>query len=606
MRADVPGAPPVTQFRTQKTGALLGYLAYHADRDHPREELIEILWPEDDRDSGRHKLSVALSSLRAQLEPTGVPDGAVLLTGRLTAHLNPSAFITDAGEFEAALRAAEGEAEDGRRIARLARAVELYRGRLLPGCYEEWILPEQQRLNERYLGAISQLVRLLTGSGKPEEAMQHALAATAVDPLREEPHREVIRLYQAMGHPDAALRQYSALERLLSDAFGTRPSAATTALLEEAPAASPLADLTTAPRISLPSEPRPNGAATVSPLEECVGGAVPLDSCFYVRRPADSQFAAAAERRDSIVLLKGASQAGKTSLLARGLRDARAAGARVIRTDFLLFNAGRLASAETLLHTLAETIKEQLDLEPRPEAPAGLGGPNLAFRRFLRRDVLGANGAPLVWGMDGVDRLFSCPFGSEIFELFRSLHNERAFDPDGPWCRLTLAIAYATEAHLFITDPNRSPFNVGTRIELEDFTPNQVRDLNDRYGCPLRDSEPARLHRLVGGHPYLVRRGLHELAVTGESFAALEAQAHRDEWIFGDHLRRLRALLARDPELGEAVGKVLRGHGCPTRESFYRLRSAGVLAGDSAGDARLRCELYATYLRQHLLDTDLG
>ena len=86
------------------------------------------------------------------------------------------------------------------------------------------------------------------------------------------------------------------------------------------------------------------------------------------------------------------------------------------------------------------------------------------WKRFLRREALSGGEVPLVWGMDGVDRLFSCPFGSEIFELFRSLHNERAFDPDGPWTRLTLAIAYATEAHLFITDLNRSPFNVGIRI----------------------------------------------------------------------------------------------------------------------------------------------
>ena len=80
------------------------------------------------------------------------------------------------------------------------------------------------------------------------------------------------------------------------------------------------------------------------------------------------------------------------------------------------------------------------------------------------------------------------------------------------------------------------------------------------------------------------------------------AQAHRDEWIFGDHLRRLRALLARDAELCEAVREVLRRRPCPSRESFYRLRSAGIIAGDSSSDARLRCELYAAYLRQHLLD----
>src|SRR5205807_3161446 len=154
----------------------------------------------------------------------------------------------------------------------------------------------------------------------------------------------------------------------------------------------------------------------------------------------------------------------------------------------------------------------------------------------------------LVWGLDEVDRLFNCPFGSDVFGLFRALHNERALVPAGPWSRLTLAIAYATEAHLFITDMNQSPFNVGTRLPLEDFTFEQVADLNRRYGSPLRDgAEVARYYRLVSGQPYLVRRGLEEMATHSVDMAAFEAQADRDEGIFGDHLRRILVSLLKDP-----------------------------------------------------------
>jgi hypothetical protein len=70
--------------------------------------------------------------------------------------------------------------------------------------------------------------------------------------------------------------------------------------------------------------------------------------------------------------------------------------------------------------------------------------------------VLGRIDGPVVWGLDEVDRLFSCEFGSEVFGLFRSWHNRRSLDPAGPWSRLTLALAYATEAYLFITDLNQS------------------------------------------------------------------------------------------------------------------------------------------------------
>src|SRR5262249_50473 len=79
--------------------------------------------------------------------------------------------------------------------------------------------------------------------------------------------------------------------------------------------------------------PDSSGPAPGRTLEP-VGGAVPLDSEFYIVRPADEEFSAAIARGDSIVLVKGARQVGKTSLLARGLQQARQAGAKVVLTDF--------------------------------------------------------------------------------------------------------------------------------------------------------------------------------------------------------------------------------------------------------------------------------
>jgi hypothetical protein len=212
--------------------------------------------------------------------------------------------------------------------------------------------------------------------------------------------------------------------------------------------------------------------------------------------------------------------------------------------------------------------------------------------------------------MDEVDRLFACPYASEVFGLFRSWHDERALEPGGPWSRLTLAIACSTEAHLFITDLNQSPFNVGTRLTLRDLTQEQVADLNRRYGSPIPDAAGlARYYRLVGGHPYLTRCGLHEMVAHGTSLAALEARADSEEWIFSEHLRRMLGLLERDAGLRAAVrGLVDDGTTSPRGRAavlpdaaFYRLRSAGVLSGDAPEDARPRCELYAAYLRRRLV-----
>jgi hypothetical protein len=329
---------------------------------------------------------------------------------------------------------------------------------------------------------------------------------------------------------------------------------------------------------------------------------VPLDSPFYIERAADREFAAAIARRDSIVLVKGARQVGKTSLLARGVQQAREAGARVVLTDLEKLNAEELESTHALLLALAQRIADALDLDvAAADRWTPRRGANANFERFLERDVLGAVSSPIVWALDEVDRLFVVPFAGEVFGLFRSWHNQRALDPSAPWSRFTLAIAYATEAHLFITDLNKSPFNVGTRVTLEDFSQEQVAALNRCSGSPLQDADGiARYFDLIGGHPYLARRGLYEMATRGINIAILERRADSDEWVFGDHLRRMLAALTRDADLCEAVRAVLQGLPCPSLESFCRLRSAGVIVGETAQDARPRCRLYRRYLEKRL------
>src|ERR1051326_3118100 len=93
----------ITRFRSQRTAALLAYLAYYRQRRHPREVLIDLLWPEYDLHAGRNSLSVALSSLRHQLEPPGVPAGAILQADRVSVGLNSAVVSTDVAEFESAL-----------------------------------------------------------------------------------------------------------------------------------------------------------------------------------------------------------------------------------------------------------------------------------------------------------------------------------------------------------------------------------------------------------------------------------------------------------------------------------------------------------------------
>ena len=330
---------------------------------------------------------------------------------------------------------------------------------------------------------------------------------------------------------------------------------------------------------------------------------MPLDSQYYVERPTDAEFHAAIARRDSIVLVEGARQMGKTSLLSRGLQRARSSGVRVTCTDFQKLNASDLSSLESFYMTLGAALANQLNLDKFPEDTwRPKSGPNQNFESYLRREVLGSDRAAFIWALDEVDRLFTCPFGSEVFGLLRSWHNARALDPESPWHRLTMIICYATEAHLFITDLNQSPFNVGTRVRLQDFGPTEMRRLNQLHGQPLATADEfERFTRLLGGQPYLVRRGLHEMVAHRMTLVELESSAPLEQGPFADHLKRFLVLLSGNDAALQFLREVLAGKKNGDAKLFHRLRAAGLLRGETPADVAFRCDLYAQYLRRHLV-----
>ncbi len=280
----------------------------------------------------------------------------------------------------------------------------------------------------------------------------------------------------------------------------------------------------------------------------------------------------------------------------------RARGARVVVTDFQRLRPSDFESLGVFFRTLGEWIAEELELDISVEQFWNTRrNPSRRFNQFVCQEVLGRINEPLVWAMDEVDRLFPCPFRSDVFGQFRSWHNARALEPTQPWRRLTLIMAY-TSHRLLIDDCNQSPLNVGCSVALEDFTREEVVALNRRYDSPLRtEAELEAYWNLVGGHPYLVNRGFQYMVESGLDLATLRPRMERDDGIFSDHLRLLLALLSRDAEQCDVVRSLLRGESKASNDSFLRLRSAGVLAGGSIHDMRIRCPLYATFLKKHLL-----
>src|SRR5262249_36069014 len=112
-----------------------------------------------------------------------------------------------------------------------------------------------------YLLALRRLIKLLTQAHQYDAAIDYAQKAIQVDPLREESHRVLMRLYNAIGRPHAALRQYRELERILASELSATPSEnaqeLASSLSTPPPPSAPCAAPARPPSPSAPHFPRP-------------------------------------------------------------------------------------------------------------------------------------------------------------------------------------------------------------------------------------------------------------------------------------------------------------------------------------------------------------
>ena len=334
---------------------------------------------------------------------------------------------------------------------------------------------------------------------------------------------------------------------------------------------------------------------------EPVGGAISEDSPFYIERSTDIEFLQAIRNKESIVLVKGPRQMGKTSLIGRGAKLVKELGWRQATTDFQKLSTVQLENEETFYKVLAATVARQLKFQYDWESEwLDVFGPNMNMDNFIRA-ALEASDKPFVWFMDEADKLFGLKCASDFFGLVRSWHNSRATEPGGPWDRFTVVIGYATEAHLFIQDLNQSPFNVGRQLTLQPFTLEQTEELNRRHSSPIPSrAEIEQLQELVGGQPFLTRRAFDVLARGTMDFPTLLATADRDDGPFGDHLKRILISVSQLPDVLAAMRASLTNPQINDSDGFHRLLAAGVVQQGSDNKVVFRNQLYPRYMAAHM------
>lgn len=211
LRAGDQVAP--SEWRSRKARDLLKILVTRRGRPAPRGLLMELLWPEEEPGELGNRLSVALSNLRAVLDPDRRFDperfvssgdtGIVLHLENVSVDVEE--FLADAEAGLALVRA--GRADDAH--ARLRDAESAYAGDFLEAdAYEDWAVDVREEARAAYVATAKALAGL-AATESPEEACRFLLRALEREPYDEQAHLELVTRLAEAGHHGEARRAYS-------------------------------------------------------------------------------------------------------------------------------------------------------------------------------------------------------------------------------------------------------------------------------------------------------------------------------------------------------------------------------------------------------------
>jgi DNA-binding SARP family transcriptional activator len=227
------GNQQVTSLNTPRLQSLLAYLVLHCDVPQQRQHLAFLFWPDTTEAQARNNLRQLLHQLRQALP--AVEDFLSADTHVLYWH--PVApFHFDVAEFEHALTEATTATRrhDLHALqAALEQADSLYRGELLPGCYDEWIVSERERLRLCHLQALEHLLRLLERQGDTVTAIRSAQRLLRLDPLSEDLYRRLMRLFALNNDRASALHVYHTCVSTLQREVGIAPDPTTREAYEQ-------------------------------------------------------------------------------------------------------------------------------------------------------------------------------------------------------------------------------------------------------------------------------------------------------------------------------------------------------------------------------------
>ncbi len=245
-----------------------------------------------------------------------------------------------------------------------------------------------------------------------------------------------------------------------------------------------------------------------------VGGALRQDAPTYISRQADEDLFQTLITREYCHIFN-ARQMGKSSLRVQTTQRLKAQGIAcgVIEVSAIVEH-GMTSEAWYLgvIRRLSRSLGIKLKVIPWWNERTGLA-PIQRFSEFIEDVLLKEIQQPIVIFIDEIDSLFPFNFSDDFFSLIRNFYQERAEHPD--YRRLTIALIGVATPSQLISARNRTPFNIGTAIQLRGFTLEEAKPLSVGLAHLSEYSEGLIqcILRWTGGQPFLTQK-LCKLIVT--------------------------------------------------------------------------------------------
>jgi DNA-binding SARP family transcriptional activator len=215
---------------------LLCFALMHHDRDLLRESIAALLWPDQSPERSRRNLRQTLWKLKTLIGSWSAEDLMTLVIDASTIQVRLGSLVwVDLLAFERVwtrYRSAPAAEIDSVAISHIERAVELCRGELLEGWYQDWLIAAREQVLQRQLGLLDVLVGYHGLRNQHDRACLYAEQALELDRARELTHQHLIRLHLARGDRIAALRQYDQCEAALDEDLGATPGPDTLELVQ--------------------------------------------------------------------------------------------------------------------------------------------------------------------------------------------------------------------------------------------------------------------------------------------------------------------------------------------------------------------------------------